>query len=212
MAAMGEAWVLTEDAVKSCIAALRAHLFHPFFPAYLHLRERSARASSLTGLRPDWREFRAYLEVGDAQPTHPYFRPFTQRSGASDGEWLNANLAGSWAPSSLRAAQPPRKVVEPGSGSGTFNLLPNHWELAREHLAGGTAVPLIPLAGFFFRDFAFRKEGGPPDDNDLARLFLERFGYSEAATPAEIEVMFDQAPMVGSDWFQLIHVEEEQFE
>ena len=103
---------LTLDAVRSAISQLRAQSVHPYFPAYLHLRRQAAAQGSTQDIDPDWHELSPFLQVRDAPTAKPHFRPFTSGTGASDGEWLNPNLAGSFAPSSLRPGQPPLHVVE----------------------------------------------------------------------------------------------------
>ncbi len=195
-------WVLKRGAVRDCIAHLRAQSIHPFFPAYLHIRRTAAAQGKLAGIRPDWDELGRFFEVAGAPSTHPYFRPFTTAQGESDQEWLNPNIAGSFAPSSLRAGQPPLRVVEVGTGRGQFNLRANHWELAREHLLDGKRVPLAPLAGFFLRDYAFENYDPAPGNDDLGVAFVEVFGYNDSTGQTEFDHLYDTAIEATEDWFE----------
>jgi hypothetical protein len=196
-------WVLKAGMVRQCMGILRAQSIHPFFPAYLHIRRTAAAEGSRVGIRPIWEELGRLLEVAGAPSTHPYFRPFTTASGESDQEWLNPNIAGSYAPSSLRAGQPPLQVVEVGAGRGRFNLREMHWELARVHLLDGKKVPLTPLAAFFLRDFAFENYDAVPTDDDLRRGFIEMFGYNDDEDgPREVAHLYDVSIQAGEDWFE----------
>lgn len=186
-----------------CIASLRERSVHPYFPAYLHLRQRGAAQGTLSDLQPEWDELSTFLQVRNAPSRHPHFRPLTLAAGSSDQEWLNVNLAGSYAPSSLRAGQPPLQVVELGSGRGRLSLREKHWELARKHLLKDEKLPLIPLAGFILRDFGFETDGDePPGNDDLEAAFVEVFGYNDADGPVELDHLYDQTPVATPDWFE----------
>src|SRR5438094_7121989 len=116
-------WVPPVDVVCRAIEQLRAQSIHPYFPAYLHLRRRAAIQSTTEDIEPSWQDLSPFLQVQGAPSAKPHFRPFTLGTGASDAEWLNPNLAGSFAPSSLRPGQPPLKVVEISTTTrGRFNL------------------------------------------------------------------------------------------
>jgi len=198
-------WVLTAEAVRQGIADLRARSIHPFFVAYLHLRQRAAAHGALSGLRPRWRsELGPYLEVAGASATHPYYRPFWDGAGEAGQEWLNGNLAGSFAGSSLRAGSPPMLVVDYEPESRTFALRDGHWEIAREHLLHGRALPAESLAAFLLRDFGFLTDGPPPTGSDLVGLFANEFGYRSEAAMTEFGHLYEQNGNVDSTWFELL--------
>ena len=168
-------YVITLEAVRASIDALRATPLHPYFPAYLHLRQKSGEQGATEGIAPNWNEIGVFLNVpGNAG--RPYFRPFGTKGHDESREWLNPNLAGSYAKSSLRSGQPPLKVVE-ANDDGTFTLPAKHWELARLHLASDQKVSALAVAGFYFRNFAFEAEESPTA-GELVDEFRLALGYS----------------------------------
>lgn len=195
-------WVLTRNGARNCIAMLREQSVHPYFPAYLHLRQRAAAEARLTNLRPDWDELSKFLQVRGAPSDRPHFRPFTLGTVAGDQEWLNPNLAGSYAPSSLRMGQPPLKVVELSTVRGSFNLRPKHWELAREYLLGDERLPLAAVSGFMLRDFAFENYPTTPGYDELEAAFAETFGYDDQSGPVELDFLYDRTPHATNKWFE----------
>jgi hypothetical protein len=196
-------YVLTPAAVRECITLLRKQRIHPYFPAYLHLRQRAAAEESLTNLHPSWDDLSPFLQVRGAPSRKPHFRPFTQNAGGGGDEWLNPNLAGSYAPSSLRVGQAPLRVVEFGSDRGTFSLRPNHWQLAREHLLNDERIPLAALAGFMLRDFGFEMDDDlPPAYPELEAAFAETFGYTDSSADTELDYLYDREPITDAWWFE----------
>jgi hypothetical protein len=186
-------WVLTNEAVRRAIQQLRAQSVHPYFPAYLHLRRQAARQGTAQDIEPDWQELSPFLQLRGAPTSKPHFRPFTSGTGASGAEWLNPNLAGSFAPSSLRQGQPPLKVVEISTTRGGFNLKPKHWELARTHLLSEVKLPLWAVAAFVLRDFALEDYPSEPGYDDLEVAFAEVFGY-EGPGSEDFEHLYDRTP------------------
>jgi hypothetical protein len=196
-------FVVTMQMIQRSIEQLVTQSIHPFFPAYLHLRQRAGAENTTTEILPRWKELGSYLEVEGASTQHPYFRPFAA-SGSLSQMWLNANLAGSFAGSSLRAGMPPLKVVEYDSGTRSFALKTNHWELARKHLLFDEKVPIEALFGFLMRDFAILTAGPEPEATDLVDVFLSEFGY-DGRESEEVEHLYDlsiiNAGVAG--WFEL---------
>lgn len=95
--------------------------------------------------------------------------------------WLNENVAGSYAPSSLRPGQPFRKVVE--IKDKTYSLPKNHAGRAFEHLLYSTPVQIADLSVVLYRDFGFL--GDSFSIYNLIEVFAYEFGYSiqESAEP-----------------------------
>ncbi len=179
--------------VRQSIETLLARQTHPYFIAYLHLRRTAARQGRLTGLTPNWAALGNLLEVPGAPPGKPFLRPFWKGQRDAHQEWLNANLAGSFAPSSLRGV--PLRVVDTDA-QGRFLLRERHWELAREHLLLDNPMPVLALAAFLFRDLGlyFVAEPGPAT---LIELFRREYGYS-SEDETEFNELYDTSWTGGS--------------
>ena len=67
----------------------------------------------------------------DVYKRQPYIKLFTEQKASSKNLWLNENVAGSYAPSSLRPDQPFRQVVNISGRK--YSLPTNHAQLAFEH-------------------------------------------------------------------------------
>lgn len=201
-ASAGPTWVLKVDAVRAGIEGLQAIPIHPYFLAYLHLRQRAGLAGGDTELKPVWKDLGPYLEVAGATTKHPYFRPFWDGAAGAGQHWLNGNLAGSFAYSSLRAASPPMLVVDYDEASRTFSLKPKHWQLAQEHLLHGNKIPAESIALFLLRDYGFMTDWGKaPTSDDLVELFATEFGYGNAWT--EFNYLYDRVDADNARvWFE----------
>jgi hypothetical protein len=192
--------------VRRAIAQLRAEPIHQFFPAYLHLRQQSALQGTEEAIKPEWKkELGPFLEVAGAPAKKPYFRPFTA-GGEGEGEWLNENLAGSYAPASLR--ERPRRVVDVTS-SGHFGLKDKHWELARTYLLNEVQMPLWALAAFMLRDYALEDYDTRPGYPELEAAFVEMFGYDSPGGQNEVDYLYDRTPGHDIDvWFEELKSDE----
>jgi len=196
-------YVLDVAVVSRAIDDLRGRSVHPFFPAYLHLRQRAGLEGRTDGIKPRWKELGVYLEVAGAPASKPYYRPFWEGS-ASGPEWLNSNLAGSFAGSSLRPGNAPMSVVDYDRGAREFSLRDRHWELARHFLLDDQRLPIGSLFAFMLRDFSFLSDEGEPNALDTVNLFLAEFGY-EDVDGDEVHHLYDRTIVdagVGG-WFRL---------
>jgi hypothetical protein len=181
-----EVAVLTVEAVQWAISDLQSQRIHPWFLAYLHLRQRSIEQGSSDDIEPHWEELGRYMRVNGGPPGKPFYRPLWNGRGSDPARfWLNPNLAGSYSPSSVRELV--RKVVH--THGSHFELRPDHAEAAFEHLLNETRVSALALAAYLFRDFGFLadRQIGPidlgavlrqtfhflPDDPDFTQLFVE---------------------------------------
>lgn len=191
-------YVLRIDAVRWAIGTLAGQRTHEFFPAYLHLRSKAIEMGSTTDIQPDWRNgLGIFLEVRGGH--HPYFRPFWSRRGPGTMSfWLNANLAGSFAPASIRAT--PGKVIEVHDQM--FNLKPNHAQLAREFLLYGKPVSAVALAIFYYRDFGLVTDGQHPTATELVDLFRRDFRFNEKTASRDFDLLFEVADVADQDWFE----------
>lgn len=182
-------YVLPVQRVRESITHLLERDTHPFFIAYLHLRRLSGRQGRTTGLAPSWPDLGTILEVTDNPfPGKPYLRPFWKGQRRAGQEWLNENLAGSYAPSSLRGV--PMQVVETDA-SGRFNLRDDHWRLAFHHLLFDAPISALAIAGFVFRDYGIVADG-PPGPSDLIGLFRTEYGY-RSEDDAEFNQLYDMS-------------------
>jgi hypothetical protein len=185
-AANAEIYVLPVARARESVSKLLGQEAHPFFVAYLYLRGIAGRVGRLTGLSPNWPTLGTLLEVLDAPPGKPYLRPFWKGSRAAGQEWLNANLAGSFAPSSLRGI--PQKVIEIDA-AGKFNLRPDHPQRAFQHLLSSKRLPALAVAGFLFRDYGILSES-PPTPEMLIALLRQEYGY-RAEDDSEFNLLYD---------------------
>lgn len=166
---------IKRSVVARSFRQLREGRFHPNFAGYLYLQHRAARLHRLSDLQPNFVEFfRYFFEVPDHPPGKPYIRPFTEETPSQSNLWLNTNVAGSYAPSSLRHNQPFRQVVEVGSDN-KYSLPATHSSLALHHLLYGQKMPVAELSAFLYRDFSLR--GDSPTINGLTTIFAVEFGY-----------------------------------
>ncbi len=118
--------------VARSLSRLRAQRIHPLFAGYLHLKQRAATLGRLENLEPEFGEFyKRFLWVTDHPVGTPYIKPFTASPPSDKNLWLNENVAGSYAPSSLRPGQPFREVVKVTRDK-TYSLPPDHAQRAAQ--------------------------------------------------------------------------------
>ncbi len=192
-------FVLSVDVVRWGVEQLVGRRVHPFFPAYLEVRRVAALQDSPGGIHPRWDDLGGFLRVMGGPPGKPYFRPFWHQSSAAGQHWLNANLAGSYAPSSLRGV--PQRVIDLEEGGG-FSLKERHWELACEHLLYGEKMSVIPMAAFLYRDFGFTTDGPSIGPFDLIGVFRRDFGYRADSDDEEFSHLYSEAIPDRTDWFE----------
>lgn len=191
--------VIPAATVRVCIDRLQAQQVHQFFPMYLHLRRQAALQQTTQGIAPNLDDLADFLRVPGGPFGKPYLRPFWTGRRAARQEWMNRNLAGSYAPSSLREV--PRRVIEL-TPEGKFSLRDNHWHLAKEHLLENEAIPVRALAGFYLRNYGCMASG-TPSSSDLSRSFLELFGYTSwQPNTEEMDTLFDPSWDATTPWFE----------
>ncbi len=180
-------YVVPVASVRDAIGALLDRDTHPFFPAYLHLHRQSSLQGTESDIEPDWAELGEYLHVDGALPGKPYLRPFWEGQRQAGQEWLNSNLAGSFAPSSLRKAV---YAVIDTTAEGKYVLRERHWELALEQLLGGAPAPALACAAFFMRDYGITGINEQPTGKHLILAFMREFGYG-SRDEVEFDTVFD---------------------
>jgi hypothetical protein len=162
-AADSSAVVLDIRFARSCVDYLRSRRIHRQFVGYLCICEASSVAGRQNNLKPAFREFfERFMVVGEPPQGTPYLVPFNEGGSLEASAWLNANIAGSYAPSSIRPQAPLRRVVDIfGAGrNATYALRDGHEELCLEHLLFGERLDPVALAGFLFRDHLFTLHDG----------------------------------------------------
>jgi hypothetical protein len=167
-------YVLTVEAVRWALDQLKSQKIHPFFVAYLFLGKWSAEQDTTTEIQPEWTELADYLSIGGGPPGKPFYRPFWHGTVNDPGRyWLNPNLAGSFAPSSLRNV--PARIVDVTDGR--FSLKSGHEMLALEHLLYGEPVSTIALGAFIYRDYGFYDIDSVLAPEALSVVFRQDFHY-----------------------------------
>jgi hypothetical protein len=189
--------VLTREAVKAGISSLKGQRIHEHFPAYLHLRKLAVASGSLTDLSPDWKDVSDLLRMPGGPPTKPHYRPFSSVNRKDEsGYWYNRNLAGSYAPKSMRATS---AFMLETNGDG-YELPVNHAQQALERLLKGKKVPAWALAAYYLRNYAFIFEGNGGYD-ELISAFTKEFGFEE---DTDFHVLFEdeEPPQFSDGWFE----------
>lgn len=189
--------------VGRCIAHLRNQKIHRHFAGYLCLCYTAALEGRREKLKPGFKAFfDRFLAVGDAPESTPYVVPFNETGNADANVWMNSNVAGSYAVSSLRPQAPLRRVADLfGTGkSATFSLVDEHEKACLEHLLFGQRLNAIALAGFLLRDHSFViTDGPPPTVDDLKKELFLLLGFDEGGF-SRIFFNEDEAFEVGAVW------------
>ena len=196
---MAQVQVLTLAAVKAGIRTLQSQRIHEHFPAYIHLRQRGVLTRSFDSIEPKWREVGTLLWMPKGPPTKPHYRPFSSRNLKDpSGYWFNENLAGSYAPRSLRATS---QFMLNQSRDG-FALSPDHALQAFRVLLKGTKVPAWALAAYYLRNYGFSLDRVGVYE-DLISAFKMEFSFDHGS---DFETLFDdEKPWhFTGDWFEYL--------
>jgi hypothetical protein len=167
--------VISKRIVAQSLSRLRNQKTHTLFAGYLHLQKQASELGRLTNLQPDFLDFfKQFFYVVNHPLGAPYIKPFTEQQASTKNLWLNENVAGSYAPSSLRPGQPFREVVIIEGRN--YSLPPDHAKHALEHLLYTLPVQVADLAVFLYRDFGLL--GNTITIEDLIDIFAYEFGYA----------------------------------
>ncbi len=190
------AWLLSAEVVREAVEILTKEKIHQLFVLYLHLRRRAHQLGRFTQLDIDTDQIHDWLDVPGGPPDKPHFRPFNPTGkGQPAAFWLNRNLPGSYAPSSLRDAWRTLFMDE----DGTYRLpvdetgAPDPDPIATSLLAS-TQIPAWAVAAFIFRNYGFGvgPEGAEPGLSALLDTFRDYFGWTPSANgKSGEEVLFD---------------------
>jgi hypothetical protein len=169
-------YILDVEVVRHSFWDLVDRPIHRLFPGYLCLRREAGRENRLEDLDFDYTEFfDKFLKIRTG--VKPYLVPFTDEEFEETQLWFNQNVAGTYAPSSLRTTTPLLKIgeFEKDGRKSRWKLHDNHGALAREHMCNGKHVPIEHLAAFLFRGYGFEVE--EPSADTLVQAFCEEWVY-----------------------------------
>lgn len=178
-------YVARKQIVAQSLVRLREQKTHTLFAGYLHLQQRASQLGRLQDLQPEFLPFfKRFFFVGNHPLGTPYIKPFTEQKASTKNLWLNENVAGSYAPSSVRPEQPFRQVVNIEGKK--YSLRPDHARRALEFLLYSNPVQAADLAVFLYRDFGLL--GDSRTIKDVIDIFAYEFGYvSEPGAPLSEE-------------------------
>ncbi len=167
--------VIRKSVVARSLHQLRAQKTHTLFAGYLYLQKLSSELGRLEDLKPEFLPyFKKFFSVKDHPLGTPYIKLFTERPPSNKNLWLNQNVAGSYAPSSLRPEQPFRQVVNIQGKE--YSLPHDHAKRAFENLLFSMPVSAIDLAIVLYRDFGIKDDAAT--SSDLVEIFAYEFGYA----------------------------------
>jgi hypothetical protein len=200
-------FILSTTTVSESIAKIRSQLIHPHFAAYLCLRRTACQQNRLKDLCPDFKEFfSTFLAVPDAPQDKPYLRLFLDTPPSDQNIWLNKNLAGSFAPSSIRNTLLQVLNVKKKEHVAFYSFRETHWRLARDKLLSNKRIPVIPLIAALYRSYAFNAPKLTPQV--LMDVFKDEFGYNKTFTnDEEFTWIFDpdESILGGTDWHEKLN-------
>ncbi len=128
-------YLIRDDVVAACLQDLRNKKIHNNFAGYLSIVRTAARDKRTNGIQVNFKEFfETFFRVPDAPLDKPYAQPFWEAPASDANMFFNTNVAGSYAPSSLRSESPFLRVVNI-SGKGRdarYSLKKDHAVLALE--------------------------------------------------------------------------------
>jgi hypothetical protein len=161
---------LVAEALKRLLNAR----IHPQFAGYLALCRSAREVGRLENLPLRMKDFfDSFFRASGLPDTTPYIHPFGAHKRSP---FFNANVAGSYAPSSLRPVAPLRQVAEmPVDRAQNWALKPDHAIKAKLHLTFKEPVDVISLATFLYRDYGIRPSANSRDG--LVRIFRDEFGF-----------------------------------
>lgn len=193
---------LTIASVKAGIDTLQTLRIHEQFPAYLQVRQQAVEAGNFDEIVPQWAEVAELLKMPGGPPKKPNYRPWSSRKVKDPSRlWYNENLAGSFAPKSIRTTS---RFMLNDAGDG-FALPHDHAKRALAILLKGSKVPAWALAAYYLRNYGFIFTGVGGHD-ELIDGFKKEFLF---AGSTDFEVLFDDSdPQMPFDWFELYEPKE----
>lgn len=211
-ATTADTYVVPGWRVGQCVNVLLSRNTHPFFIAYLWLRRRASIVGDPTSITPDWSGLDPYLRVPGGPLGKPFLRPFWKGARNSQQEWLNRNLAGSFAPSSFRSEYVSPVVTT--NAAGNYVLRDEHWKKALHHFLYDQPLPALAVSAYLLRNRGLISST-PPGPADLIDAFRRDFHFPPEADE-EFSTLFDPAwgitsaptgagwPSADEPWFEIL--------
>lgn len=189
--------MLTINAVRRSIEELHKSGIHEQFLGYLHARACGIEQGTTTGITPDMSDISRLLAVPGGPANKPHFLPMSSRTKQDlSGHWLNPNIPGSFAPSSLRAASQFMR----GTQMGKFDLPSDHVDRALTSHLNGTPRPVWPLAAYLLRNYSF--DPAATDAQNLIDGFCKVFLFDSTAAGSDFDTLFTTGSEPEIDWFE----------
>jgi hypothetical protein len=188
---MPSQFLVAPESARRAFAALRKSRIHPHFAGYLAINREirgGQTAGSSRGIKAFFEDFLTATGLGVEKP---YVFPFDEAGGLGTKNTFNRNVAGSYAPSSLRDVAPFLQVVkieERSRARPLYVLREGHVDLAFKHLIYRARVSPVALASFLYRDYGITADS--PDAALLVEIFRDEFGFS---TDTAFSTLFNAA-------------------
>lgn len=150
-------------------------------------------ASNTQQIKVNFKQFfDDFLVYGGASESRPYVVPFSSSGGLSN-VFFNKNVAGSYAPSSVRQGHAFTQVVSISGNKNLvrYSLIASHSTLALKHLLYGQRIPIIPLAVFIYRNYGLAGAGEAADFQLFVSEFRAEFGFNDLNGAASFDELFD---------------------
>lgn len=180
--------------IAQSFEAIRACKIHPHLNGYLAIKWTALAVGKEQELQPKFTEyFETFLKVPDFSEGKPFLMPFRRDKGARAD--FNRNVAGSYAPSSLRATLGKVILIEGEKRDAKYSLRPEHVALALEHLCYGERIPALSLAALLLRDYAIEADEASGDA--LVEAFRREFGFEKKA---DFDTLFAYDFTEAADW------------
>lgn len=165
-------YTLSIDTVRAALQTLTATKSHEQLVLYLAILRLKSQDGEKYTEGDVYSVIKPWLEL-PGREGYPYYRPFASRGKQF---WMNSNLAGSFAPSSLRSS---RDLFYSSDGSDNALRLPSVDEIIAS-LKIKTPVPLWAVICYFLRNASFIAKASDWHVSDVLSLADDYFGISRA--------------------------------
>ena len=191
-------FVLKPEHIAASLVTLRSCKVHPHFNGYLATKWTAVKEGRENDLQP---KFTAYFDqfwrVPDFPSESPYLIAF--RNNKNEQLTFNKNVAGSYAPSSLRATLARVINIVGAKSDAKYSLRVGHAQLALQYLCYDTPLPIYALCALLYRDFAFE---GEPSADALIRAFKTDFGFPDVGAKSgdDFQILFANDALSTTEW------------